>query len=187
MRLSVQIEFDKTLDLETNKTSVVVGRSPQSDLVIPHDGISRSHCKIEIHKGMYYITDLGSSNGVFLDGQRLAPETRTAFLNSQQLRLGGLECEVNETKPKEIMEHKILSSSIAPGGDFTSTVRLARIDLNKPSQTLELEKKPKSSRPRNPVTAQEKEEIVIVRRSKLPIILITLLIIGLAWYFAPTK
>ena len=185
MRLSVQIEFDKTLDLETNKNSVIVGRSPQCDLVIPHDGISRTHCKIEFQKGTYFITDLGSSNGVFLDGQRLIPETRTAFINSQQLRLGGLECEVNESKPKQAAEHKILRSTVAPNGDFTATVRLARIDLNKPSQTLELEKRPKSNRPRNPVVGKDEDDVIVVKRSKLPLIIIALVAIGIAWYFAP--
>ena len=48
MRLSVQIEFDKILDLSTSKTTVIVGRaSDVADLVINHPSISRRHCKIE--------------------------------------------------------------------------------------------------------------------------------------------
>lgn len=185
MRLSVQIEFDKTLDLETNKKEVVVGRSPQCDLVIPHDGVSRRHCKIEIHNGHYFITDLGSSNGVFLDGQKLPLNERTAFLSTQQLKIGGLECEVSESQIKA--EHKILSSTVAPGGDFTATVRMARIDLNKPSLTLELEKKTKTKGPRNPITAQPDEEPEVVRSKKPFLILVAVIVVALAWYFSPDK
>ena len=82
MRLSVQIEFDKTLDLVTHKKIVTVGRSPKCDLVIPHESISRKHCQIEVIKGNFYITDLGSSNGVTVNGIRIPAEHRRG------LRLG---------------------------------------------------------------------------------------------------
>ena len=40
MRLSVQIEFDKILDLETNKNAVIVGRS-SGDGAALWDGLPR--------------------------------------------------------------------------------------------------------------------------------------------------
>lgn len=64
MKLSVQIEFDKTLHLETPKNSVILERSPKADLVIPHDSISRQHCQIDVAKNIFYIPDPGSSNGI---------------------------------------------------------------------------------------------------------------------------
>src|SRR5688572_9309170 len=97
MKLSAQIEFDKTLDLETSKTTVIVGRSPKNDLVITHDSISRQHCQIEFVKGVFYITDMGSSNGSYIDGQKLEPNVRTPFISSQQLTLGKIECEISES------------------------------------------------------------------------------------------
>ena len=188
MRLSVQIEFDKTLDIETRKKSVVVGRSPQCDLIIPHDSVSRQHCKIEFVKDHYYITDLGSSNGVFIDGDRLQPQVRRAFLLSQQLKLGSLECELSESKTPVPEEHKVLSTGALHKGDATSTIRLSRIDLNKPSKTLELEKSIKVKGPRNPISHSKENEPEIVR-SKTGFILVFLGIVAivLAWYFAPTE
>jgi len=56
--------------------------------VIFHEGISRMHCKIQKEKEGYTITDLNSTNGVIVNGQRLMPnETRTLPLESE-VKLG---------------------------------------------------------------------------------------------------
>lgn len=56
-----------------------IGRDPQnSDLVLPEDtkGVSRRHCRIEIHDGLILLRDLGSSYGTFLEnGLRLEAQT----------------------------------------------------------------------------------------------------------------
>lgn len=158
MRLSVQIEFDKTLDLVTAKNNVIVGRSPKSDLVIPHDSISRNHCRIEVEKGIFYITDLGSSNGTFLDGQKVTPEQRTPFLTSSQLTLGKLDCEVSEYTVPQETPGKVEVQDVSPKGDYTATMRVSRLDLNKAPRPPEAAK-PKPKGPRNPVSEASKKRV----------------------------
>lgn len=189
MKLSVQIEFDKTLDIETSKTSVIVGRSPKNDLVIAHDSISRQHCQIDVVKGVFYITDLGSSNGSFVDGQKLEPQVRTPFISSQQLTLGKLECEITENSAPIDPKAKGVSVPISVRGDATATVRLSRIDLNRPAITPELEKKKKLKGPRNPVTmdeADEADDTSDPKKSKKGLfILVLILALAAAWFLAP--
>ncbi|WPU63368.1 FHA domain-containing protein [Peredibacter starrii] len=188
IRLSVQIEFDKTMDLTTHKNSVVVGRSPKCDLIVPHDSISRQHCQIDYskEKEVFYITDLGSSNGVTINGQRIPPSTKTLIPPNAALSMGKLECELSN-KPGASSSDKVVSSDLAPSGDFTSTIRLARIELNKPSITLELEKKPISKRPRNPVTYEEPVEVVKSNKTKWILFSVGLLILAITWFMAPDK
>lgn len=182
IRLSVQIEFDKTMDLVTHKSSVIVGRSPKCDLVIPHDSISRQHCQIDFIKDQFFITDLGSSNGVSINGQKITPQRKTLFPPKSQLAFGKMECELVSTVENKPQEHTIVSSNVAPGGDFTATIRLARLELNKPSITLELEKKqPALKRPRNPVTYEPPVEVVKPSGKKYFLFALGFLILALAW------
>ena len=172
MRLSVQIEFDKTLDLVTPKFNVIVGRSPKSDLVIPHDSISRSHCRIEMNKGIFYITDLGSSNGTFLDGQRLTPEQRTPFLISSQLTLGKLDCEISDTASPMAAEGNE-AREVSTRGDYTATMRVSRLDLNKAVRPPEAVTKLKG--PRNPIAGSNKK-VEVKKESKKGYIILFILV-----------
>lgn len=185
MRLSVQIEFDKTLDLTTAKKTVVVGRSKDSDLVIPHTSISRQHCRIDFVKEAFFITDLGSANGVSINGKRLAPKLKTAIPAGAQLSIGGLECEVSDFIPK-VAEDKVID--VSTQGDFTATIRLSRIDLNQPSLTLELEKQKAATMhlkgPRNPILERKIPDEDETFRGLVPfLIIVAVALIALAWYF----
>lgn len=151
MRISVQIEFDKAMDIETRKTNVTIGRSETNDIVIPHVSISRTHCRVELIDGVFYMTDLGSSNGSFIDGEKLLPNKRTPFQETAQIVLGKLDCEFSSaglTDEHVTKAHKIT----ALNNDATMTIRVARLDLNKPSITLQMEKKKLVKGPRNPIT-----------------------------------
>ena len=49
----------------------VIGRDPGCDFRVSSDGVSRRHAKLELRKGRLLVTDLGSSNGTFVNGQRV--------------------------------------------------------------------------------------------------------------------
>ncbi len=58
------------------KDSIVIGKSPASDLCLADSAISRSHCELlRVHEG-YMIRDVGSTNGTQVDGIRV----KEAFL-----------------------------------------------------------------------------------------------------------
>lgn len=190
MRLSVQIEFDKTLDLVTHKNTVIVGRSPKADLVIPHEGVSRQHCKIEYTDKNFFITDLDSSNGVSFNGERIPPHSRRQVKPGVQLAIGALQCELSAHVPVITEDTKVVKSTIekSDAGEFTSTIRVARIDLNQPSVTLELEKKAVSSkRPRNPVSGKIEKEPEVEESNKKVLIFLALVALAIAWYFGGKK
>jgi archaellin len=55
------------VDLDINK-SVFIGRSGVNNLSFNDDKMSRQHFVIEIENGEYFITDLNTTNGTFLNG-----------------------------------------------------------------------------------------------------------------------
>ena len=52
-------------------TVTVIGRRQESDLCIPLMVVSRRHCELNLEKGRLKIRDLGSSNGTYVNGQRV--------------------------------------------------------------------------------------------------------------------
>jgi ABC-type multidrug transport system ATPase subunit len=56
----------------SGKARLIIGRSPDCDILLSHPTISRRHAQLErLSDGRLMLTDLDSSNGVFVEGQRL--------------------------------------------------------------------------------------------------------------------
>ncbi len=47
----------------------LVGRTADCDVLVPDDRISRHHARIRVEAGRVLVTDLGSSNGTWVDGK----------------------------------------------------------------------------------------------------------------------
>jgi neural Wiskott-Aldrich syndrome protein len=55
------------------KDRFVIGRGRQSsDLTLKDPNVSRQHAVVEFQNGVYFMVDMGSTNGVAYNGQRIA-------------------------------------------------------------------------------------------------------------------
>lgn len=50
---------------------VNIGRADYNDLVLPEESVSGTHAKLTRREGVWMLSDLGSTNGTFIDGERL--------------------------------------------------------------------------------------------------------------------
>ncbi|MAY36353.1 MAG: hypothetical protein CMN84_09665 [Spongiibacteraceae bacterium] len=72
---------------------MTVGRAESCDIQLQGTGISRSHGLFELSEGQLIFTDLGSSNGSFVNGEKL---TQTqALYEGEILSIGDCELEVH--------------------------------------------------------------------------------------------
>ncbi|MCD1147027.1 FHA domain-containing protein [Peptoniphilus sp. KCTC 25270] len=56
------------------KKKTLIGRSTKNDIVIKDSFVSKNHLNIREEDGIYYINDLDSANGTYLNGEPLYQE-----------------------------------------------------------------------------------------------------------------
>jgi pSer/pThr/pTyr-binding forkhead associated (FHA) protein len=67
------------------------GRALDNDIVVSDRGTSRRHARIEYRDGTFLLTDLGSANGTFVNGQRVV---ETHLQHGDKVKVGQNEAVV---------------------------------------------------------------------------------------------
>lgn len=69
--LIVQRDTEPEREVRWEQPSLTVGRDPTNDLVIDHKLVSRKHARFERDEAGFYIRDLDSTNGTYVNGERI--------------------------------------------------------------------------------------------------------------------
>ncbi|MCC6881298.1 MAG: FHA domain-containing protein [Verrucomicrobiales bacterium] len=78
------------------REAVSIGRAEDNDIVIPHHSVSGHHAKLAFSGDGYQLTDLGSTNGTFVDGSK----TDESFLvGGERIRFGHIEADYEAAEP----------------------------------------------------------------------------------------
>ncbi|MGH9128244.1 MAG: FHA domain-containing protein [Acidimicrobiales bacterium] len=86
----LRVDFDHGNTLTLSGAEFCLGRDPTSPLagrLERYPNVSRSHAHVVVHDGAVFVTDLRSSNGTFVDDQRLAAGQPVAVSSDQVVRL----------------------------------------------------------------------------------------------------
>lgn len=68
----VMFKDDERRNFPLRGQSVTIGRAPECMLRIPLRDVSRRHCELQLGAGTLTVKDLGSSNGTYVNGRRVA-------------------------------------------------------------------------------------------------------------------
>src|SRR5207302_2610513 len=71
-----------------DQRSWLIGRGAGCDLVVAVDSVSTRHCRLTEAGGQFFVEDLGSSNGTYVNGIRIAG--RAPVKTSDRVTLGQL-------------------------------------------------------------------------------------------------
>ena len=74
-------------------TSRTMGRGPRADFIVDLALVSRVHCRLTAGDESLEIEDLSSTNGTFVNDQRIE---RTRLANGDRLRIGRVELAVEQ-------------------------------------------------------------------------------------------
>ncbi len=103
VRVFVQRPGEQTEEYRLSTPVVSLGRSSTNDIVINDPHMSRVHARLSFADGQCIATDLGSSNGIVLAGERVQ---QTPLVDGQRMLLGATEVWFAPEEPE-------------PGGDTT--------------------------------------------------------------------
>ncbi len=88
----------------SGKQEKILGRSYKSDIVVSHPEISRRHCKIVNTGKECSVIDLGSVNGVFVNGRRIASSTLS---DGDSLSICGVKFSVKVTDDTSLTDSAV--------------------------------------------------------------------------------
>ena len=71
------------------KENAIIGRSKRCHIYIDDPHLSKSHARIFLRDGSFYVMDLDSTNGSFLNGRRL-PKQPVRIKDSDKLSFGNV-------------------------------------------------------------------------------------------------
>ena len=102
----------------------VIGRTPPAEVVLEGSTVSRRHCRLDLQEDGLVLTDLGSTNGTFVDGGRV--EGGVALEDGASITIGAYRLRYHRRAPDEtadaIFQGKVLANwfyrpSTRIGGD----------------------------------------------------------------------
>ncbi len=89
MRIEILIgNSEEPLIFPLNKPKLIIGSGEACDIIIDAANISRKHLQIITEADNFFVIDQGSTNGTFINEERLVPGRRTEFTSFFPVRLG---------------------------------------------------------------------------------------------------
>ncbi len=76
----------ESLEKQYTKSEIILGRDPDCDLTIADETVSLRHCKLYYHHKQWWVRDLESTNGSFINNTFI--ESPVVVIDGDELKLG---------------------------------------------------------------------------------------------------
>jgi pSer/pThr/pTyr-binding forkhead associated (FHA) protein len=94
---------DKGRSFEVDEETIFIGRAPDNEIHVKDKSVSRKHLKIVKRGEKYYVTDLGSKNGTFVDGMRVSGGKEYEVKEGMPIAAGKTFLSVGKAYPEEVL------------------------------------------------------------------------------------
>jgi pSer/pThr/pTyr-binding forkhead associated (FHA) protein len=119
------------------RSKLLVGRKSFCDVTLPYANVSSQHCELQLKDGFWHVRDLGSTNGVRVDGQ---PCTSDWLLPGDELSVASHRYTIHYSPPQDRPPPKRQKAGPAFEGGLAE---LAGVSDEKPDVILD--RRPRSS------------------------------------------
>jgi serine/threonine protein kinase len=94
------LETEETREMRFEQDEITLGRAGSSDILLDQDTLtSRHHALLKRENQQFMLYDTRSANGVFVNGQKLIPETGYALADGDHVGIGNYEIIFRTGKP----------------------------------------------------------------------------------------
>ena len=108
-------------DMELGSGSLLIGRLPECDVLLSDTLVSRMHARISVQGDSVVVEDLHSTNGVYVNGQRVGHST--VLCEGDRILIGTIEFSLFESRDSSLMRVRAARAvSSAPGERITPLV-----------------------------------------------------------------
>ncbi len=164
---------------------VVIGRSLDADVPLQHKSVSRRHALLEATESGYVISDLGSSNGTFIDGLRVYPAEKASLPLGQNFRLGEVRIILS---PDEIIggDDPVTTAVSGPAlrRDGSLTLAPAPTPHTAPSRRSAMGASAAGKKPRPALKARMEQRRAKREATRWAMVALTVVLVSLAAFFA---
>lgn len=85
-------EQGKNREYHLFQNDIIIGRHAHSDIAIIDEAVSSQHARLSYHHNQWWLEDLSSTNGTFLNGSKLT--TPTVVITGDQFKCGGAQFSI---------------------------------------------------------------------------------------------
>jgi pSer/pThr/pTyr-binding forkhead associated (FHA) protein len=173
MRLRYTKPDGGQMEFHLSDQPITIGRSPDADIVLLDEKVSRIHCGVRLWDGDYYLKDLKSKNGTFVNGER----TEVAKLRSSDHFRVGSTAFVFEQEPEVGQDTALqeIKDEMELGKGYTTILREIVDDVDEKQEEVGAapegaqiarvpEEAPEPKKPSTTVLPKRKPLKVIIKR-----------------------
>ena len=110
--LTIELKFNNAVlkTIETDKALITIGRNVKNDIQIDNLSVSKQHARIVKHQGKYYVEDMKSTNGTYLNEKKI---TRQKLTDNDVITIGKHTLlAILEKKPVESSQQELINDTM---------------------------------------------------------------------------
>ncbi len=110
--LTIELKFNNAVlkTIETDKEIITIGRNVKNDIQIDNLSVSKQHARIVKHQGNYFIEDMKSTNGTYLNEKKI---TKQKLTNNDVITIGKHTLQaILDKKPVESSQQDMINDTM---------------------------------------------------------------------------